>query len=183
MPSIYLPSYARSLVSDQDVSSTLTASLPLILLSTASVLGCVLVGFLSDRYHIAICILASSLGSTVAVFTLWGTATTLPKPLRLLSRLWPLRRLLHNYLLRLCKSDQEVRQARGCGLGFCLVGGRERGIGSVVSGPLSGALLQSGEAWPAALGYRSGYGAFMVFVGVTSLLGGISFPGMLLGRL
>ena len=57
-----------------------------------------------------------------------------------------------------------------------------RGIGSIVSGPLSEALLR-GRIWEgkAGLGYGSGYGSLIVFTGVTAAVGGISFLGKRLG--
>ena len=51
-----------------------------------------------------------------------------------------------------------------------------RGIGNVISGPLSEGLLD-GLPWlgQAAGGYGSGYGALIVFTGVTACFGGASF--------
>jgi hypothetical protein len=57
-----------------------------------------------------------------------------------------------------------------------------RGVGAVVSGPLSEALL-SGKPWQgdAGLGYGSGYGGLIVFTGVTATVGGVGFLGRRLG--
>lgn len=51
-----------------------------------------------------------------------------------------------------------------------------RGVGNVVSGPLSEGLLD-GLPWlgKAAGGYGSGYGGLIVFTGVTAILGGGSY--------
>lgn len=57
-----------------------------------------------------------------------------------------------------------------------------RGIGSVVSGPLSEALL-SERPWAgdAILGYGTGYGALIVFTGVSAMLGGMGWVGRRVG--
>jgi hypothetical protein len=58
-----------------------------------------------------------------------------------------------------------------------------RGIGSLLSGPLSEVLLR-GSSWEAnarGAGYGSKYGNLVVFTGVTAALGGISFLGKRLG--
>lgn len=52
-----------------------------------------------------------------------------------------------------------------------------RGVGNLVSGPVSESLLAK-KAWTqgeARLGYGTGYGSLMVFVGLTAFFGGISW--------
>lgn len=58
--------------------------------------------------------------------------------------------------------------------GFLAAG---RGIGNVISGPLSEALLKvySGYRGGAVSGYGGQYGILIIFTGVTALLGGFSF--------
>lgn len=57
-----------------------------------------------------------------------------------------------------------------------------RGVGSVLSGPLSEALLKGG-GWrdKAGAGYGSGFGELIVFTGITAAVGGMSFFGKRLG--
>lgn len=57
----------------------------------------------------------------------------------------------------------------------CLAAGR--GIGNVVSGPLSEALMGKGADWHAELAYGSGFGPLIVFTGVSAALGGLSCVG------
>lgn len=59
-----------------------------------------------------------------------------------------------------------------------------RGVGNMISGPLSGALMER-SPWEgkAGFGYGSGYGVLIVFTGVTALLGGSSFVWKRLGWL
>ena len=61
-----------------------------------------------------------------------------------------------------------------------LIGGK--GIGAVVSGPLSSALIQAPPWRGKAIGaYGSSYGALVLFTGITSVFGAASFGGRLLG--
>ncbi|EAW06524.1 putative MFS monocarboxylate transporter [Aspergillus clavatus NRRL 1] len=168
LPTIYLPTYARSIG-----ASSLTASLTVILLNLASVFGCIIMGTLVDRCHATTCILISTVGTVLATFLLWGFSISLA-PLFIFcvaygifagsfSSTWP-------------AVSGEVRKKNPFAdpsivLGFLCSG---RGIGNVVSGPLSGALL-AGEPWESsAYGYGSGYGGLIVFTGITALLGGLS---------
>ncbi|KAJ6151421.1 hypothetical protein N7470_007018 [Penicillium chermesinum] len=73
LPTIYLPMCARSLGASKFLSSfTVT------LFNLAAVFSNVLIGFLSDRYHVTICILISTVGTVLSVFFLWGFSTSLP---------------------------------------------------------------------------------------------------------
>ena len=71
------------------------------------------------------------------------------------------------------------RAESGLVLGWLAAG---RGIGSVISGPLSEALL-SERPWVgnALFGYGTGYGALIVFTGVSAMLGGTSWVGRRIG--
>lgn len=59
--------------------------------------------------------------------------------------------------------------------------GSGRGVGNILSGPLSRALIK-GDPWKGAVGgaYGSGYGVLIVFTGFTTFLGGLSVLGRLL---
>lgn len=72
VPSIYLPTYARSL----GLSSAATAA-TVALLNGAAVFGCVFIGILVDRYHVTTVILVSTIGAVVSVLVFWGLATSL----------------------------------------------------------------------------------------------------------
>ena len=52
-----------------------------------------------------------------------------------------------------------------------------RGIGCVISGPLSDVLLKSGNGWHATAAYGTGYGLLIIFTGITALLGGVAGVG------
>ncbi|KAF5855191.1 hypothetical protein ETB97_009745 [Aspergillus alliaceus] len=151
LPTIYLPTYARSLG-----ANNLTASLTIILLNLASVFGCVIMGSLVDRCHATTCILISTVGTVLATFLLWGFAVSLA-PLFIFcvayvvfagsfTSTWPA--ILGEVRRKNAYADP------GIVFGFLCSG---RGIGNVVSGPLSEALM-AGEKWTA--GNDSTFGGF-----------------------
>lgn len=178
LPSIYLPTYARSLG-----AGSLASTLTVILFNIASVVGCLIMGSIVDKYHVTTCILLSTIGSTAGVFLFWGLSASLPLLYLFcvvyglfagsFSSTWP----------GIMKEVQKKRSRADPGMVFAwLAAGR--GIGNVVSGPLSETLLK-GKPWlgQAALGYGSGYGGVIVFTGVTAMLGGVSFVGRRVGWL
>lgn len=176
IPNTYLPSYARTL-GLSSVSGTVTVSL----FNTTSVFSQVILGFLSDRLHITTVILISTIGATISVFLLWGFSTSLPL-LCIFSLVYGL--FAGGFTSTYTGSIQAVKRADDraeAGLIFGLLAAG-RGIGSIVSGPLSEALL-SERPWAgdAILGYGTGYGALIVFTGVSAMLGGMSWVGRRVG--
>ncbi|KAJ9296497.1 hypothetical protein DTO271G3_5195 [Paecilomyces variotii] len=170
LPTIYLPTYARRTLGVSNLIATLTV----ILVNLASVFGCVLMGTLVDRYHATTCILISTVGTTIAVFLLWGFSLSLA-PLLIFciaygifagsfSSTWP----------AVMKEVQKTNSLAEPTIVFAFLAAG-RGIGNVVSGPLSERLLH-GLPWQNAAGgaYGSGYGILIVFTGVTAFLGGLS---------
>ncbi|KKA20383.1 MFS monocarboxylate transporter [Rasamsonia emersonii CBS 393.64] len=170
LPSIYLPTYASHTLG----ASNLVASLTVILVNLASVFGCIIMGMLVDRCHVTTCIFISTVGSTVAIFLLWGFSLTLA-PLFIFciaygifagpfSATWP----------AIMKEVQKNANSAEPTIVFAFLAAG-RGIGNVVSGPLSEKLLQ-GFPWRDAAGgaYGSGYGTLIVFTGITAFLGGLS---------
>ena len=73
----------------------------------------------------------------------------------------------------------DPRAEAGLVIGMLAAG---RGVGSVVSGPLSEALL-SEKPWigEAAAGYGSGYGGLIVFTGISAMLSGVSWISRRIG--
>ncbi|KAK1147863.1 hypothetical protein N8T08_000377 [Aspergillus melleus] len=170
LPTIYLPSYARTLG-----ASTLYASLTAILFNVGTVIGCVIMGTFVDRYHATTCILISTIGSTIAVFVLWGVSLSLA-PLYVFciayglfagsfTSTWP--------AIFMAVRRQNPFADAGMVFGFLCAG---RGIGNVVSGPLSEALMKTD--WRGIGGaYAGSYGSLVLFTGISALLGGVSVIG------
>lgn len=172
IPNIYLPTYARSL-GLSPVAGTVTVSL----FNTTSVFGQVILGSLIDCIHVTSVTLISTIGATLSVFLLWGFAASLP--------LLCIFSLVYGFFAGAFTSTytgviQEVKKLdhrTEAGLVFGLLAAG-RGVGSVVSGPLSEALLNE-RPWvgEAIAGYGSGFGALIVFTGVSSMLSGVSWVG------
>lgn len=167
VPGIYLPIYAASLG-----ASTTAATATVALLSAAQVVGRIGAGVLSDRTDVTIVMLLASGGAAVAVLLGWGLATSVPA-LCVASLAYGLFgggfSTAYSGIIR----DVQVRQQEAdSSLIFgLLVGGR--GVGAVVSGLLSGVLIDGGQWRSAKFGYGSQYGPLIVFTGVTAIVGGI----------
>ena len=178
LPNIYLPSYARTLG-----LSSVAGAVTLALYNATSVFGQVILGALIDRLHVTTVILISTVGATVSVFLFWGLAVSLPL-LCIFSLVYGISAgaftATYTGMIREVQKKDDNAEA---GLVFGLLSAG-RGVGSVVSGPLSEALL-SERPWvgQAKLGYGTGYGAMIVFTGISATLGGISFVGRRVGWL
>lgn len=176
LPSIYLPSYARSIGATQSEGAA-----AVIVYNVASVVGCVIMGAIIDKYHVTTCSLLSTLGSTIGIFAIWGFSVSAP-PLFIFAleygvfagswvATWP-------GIVRTV-SEKKSSADRGTILAWIATG---RGIGNVVSGPLSEALVK-GMPWMgmAGYGYGTGYGPIIVFTGITAFLSGGSFVARRVG--
>ncbi|KAJ5232593.1 hypothetical protein N7468_005549 [Penicillium chermesinum] len=170
LPSLYLPTYAEML----GASSSLQA-LTVILFNVASVGGCVLMGAIVDKFHVTTCILISTVGSTIGVFLIWGFSLSLA-PLYVFSVVYGLFAGSYTSTWPGIMRDvvQKSPSAESSVVFACLAAGR--GVGNVVSGPLSEALVK-GLPWEGSVsyGYGSGYGTLIVFTGVSGLVGGGSY--------
>ncbi|CAG8123034.1 unnamed protein product [Penicillium nalgiovense] len=168
LPGIYLPTYARSIGATGFLSS-----LTVTLLNLASVFGSVTMGHLADRYHAITCITISTVGSTLAVFFLWGFASSLPT-LFVFSIAYGL--FAGCYSATWAGITHEVRRvdpSADATMIFSVIA-FGRGIGNVVSGPLSEAIV-SVDSWKgsAIAGYGSGYGLIILCTGLSCLLSGV----------
>lgn len=166
MPSTYLASYAINVG-----HSSITAPILLALLQLMSAPGGVIIGLLGDQFGASMAIIMASFGATLPVFLLWGLSVHFANLVAFVllygffagsfSSTWPC------IMQELTGSDNGSESSVIFGL---LLGGR--GLGFVLAGPVSGALLSlhekvSGEA----LGYATQYGPMIVFTGVTCMLG------------
>ncbi|KAI2620347.1 MFS general substrate transporter [Hypomontagnella submonticulosa] len=165
LPGIYLPTYARSALGAASYSSATTV----LLVNVASVFGCVAMGWFIDRFHVTTCILLSTVGATVGALVIWGLSSSLPL-LYFFCIMYGLFAGSYTSTWPGVMSDV-VRKGEATGSGYIdpsmvfgwLAAGR--GIGNVISGPLSENLIQ-GLPWKgdtAAYGYGSGYGSLIVF--------------------
>jgi hypothetical protein len=199
LPAIYLPTYARTALG----AGSLPAAVTVLALNVAAVAGCVLMGMLTDRLEVTTCIMISTVGAAGGTFLLWGLATNLPVLYLFCivyglfagayTSTWPgiMRQMMtaqatsggdgHDERGR--PASQRAGASSGAGssitvdpvmvFGILAMG---RGVGNVVSGPLSEALIK-GQPWlgQAFAGYGSGYGTLIAFTGVTATAGGASY--------
>ncbi|CAG8008705.1 unnamed protein product [Penicillium olsonii] len=168
LPGIYLPSHARS-VGASDFVSSLTVTL----LNLASVFGSVTMGHLADRYHPITCITISTVGSTLSLFFLWGFASTIPT-LLVFSFAYGL--FAGCYSATWSGITREVGRVNPKADATVIFGliAFGRGIGNVVSGPFSEALLTADPFKGSAIGgYGSGYGLVILCAGITTFMSGL----------
>jgi predicted MFS family arabinose efflux permease len=174
VPSIYLPTYARTLGASSAVSA-----LTLILINVATVFGCVIMGSIVDHWHITTCILLSTIGSTLSVFLLWGFATNLPLLLVFCAAYGFFAGSYTTTYPGVMKTLRNNAHTTDSTMVFAvLVAGR--GIGNVVCGPVSEMLIRVGEIGDRGL-YASVYGPLVIFTGISAALGGVSCFGRTLG--
>lgn len=141
----------------------------------------ILLGTLIDRMHVTSVILISTIGAMLSVFVFWGLAASLPL-LYIFSLIYGLfAGGFTSTWTGIIREVQKRDRRTEAGLVFGLLSAG-RGIGSVLSGPLSEALLRD-KPWTgeAALGYGTGYGGLIVFTGVSATLGGVSWIGRRVG--
>jgi MFS family permease len=172
LPQIYLPTIAVEMG-----ASTLMATLTLVVLNIAGVVGNVAMGSLIDRYHVTTCIAVSSFGSAIAVLVFWGSSVNLP--------ILYVFCILYGFfagsfsvsyagIMKLV-GRKVARTEPGIVMGALGLG---RGLGNTVSGPLSSALL-SGQSMHGALAYGKWFGPVILFTGCSALIGGVSIFGRL----
>ncbi|CAK7269160.1 hypothetical protein SEPCBS57363_003460 [Sporothrix epigloea] len=183
MPNTYLSAYAVSLGLEQSTAlATYAGPLLLALFSVASVPGTMFLGMLGDRLPATTVVLISSAGSAVSVFALWyvsDLASFHGNPLAILivfalaygffaggfSSTWSA--VLHD----MKKRDETANTSLVFGM---LMGGR--GLGFVLSGPISGALLAAGGGdgadGPSKTSVVIGeYAPIILCTGITAILG------------
>ncbi|PYI08183.1 putative MFS monocarboxylate transporter [Aspergillus sclerotiicarbonarius CBS 121057] len=176
LPSTYLPSYSTTAAGLSDTSGTLL----LALFNATSVVGGIVLGSLCDRFAVTNIMLLSSVGSGLSVLLFWGLSTSSSSAIALLV----LFSITYGFFAGgfsstwsgvLTQVKREVPSLE-TGLVFGLLAGG-RGIGSVISGPLSSALMQQGSLTGegGGIGYATDYGALILFTGVTAIFGGWSW--------
>ncbi|KAH0524280.1 hypothetical protein TsFJ059_006811 [Trichoderma semiorbis] len=182
LPGIYLPTYARVYLDAGDFPSALT----LLVLNVGSVIGCVAMGTLIDRLHVTTCLGIATVGTAIGTFFLWGLGSNMASLYVFCfvygmfagcyTSSWP---GIMSHLMSIGSGSREENSGSRSTYDPLMVVGwlsAGRGIGNVVSGPLSEALLK-GMPWQgqAAGGYGSGYGTLIAFTGATAVVGGSTF--------
>ncbi|QIX00975.1 hypothetical protein AMS68_006492 [Peltaster fructicola] len=172
LPGLYIPAYADSLG-----LPTYAGPLALGLYNIGFCAGTVGLGMIIDRYHVTNGILISTIGSLIAVFGFWGFTTTQPM-LYMFAILYGMFGGSFSVTWSGCVGalrQTDTNIDAGLVIGLMAAG---KGIGAVISGPLSAALLAA-DTWRghAGFAYGSGYGPLVVFSGVSAALGGTAWIG------
>lgn len=166
MPTTYLASYAT------DIGlPSITGPILLALFSMSSVPGGIIHGIVGDKVSATKVILLSSLGSALPIFLLWGLSQHIANLVVFVliygffaggfSSTWT------TMLREIQRDDAASDSSLLFGL---LLGGR--GIGFLLAGPLSGALLsEPGTISHDHIGYATAYGPMILCTGVTALFG------------
>ncbi|KAJ6157273.1 major facilitator superfamily domain-containing protein [Penicillium chrysogenum] len=148
------------------------ASLPVTLFNLGSIFGFIVMGWIVDRTHATTCILLSTVGSTLSVFLIWGFSLSLP-PLYVFSITYGV--FAGSYATTWPAVIGEIRKKKeladpGTIFAYLQAG---RGIGSIISGPLSEALVRYNFGGSTGWAYGSSYGPIIIFTGITAFLGGL----------
>jgi MFS family permease len=176
LPAVYLPTYASSLG-----ASGLESTVTVMLLNAAAFVGSLCMGAAVDRFDVVNCLFVSAMGSTLAVFLLWGFATSLA-PLYVFCLVYgAFAGCTASTWSAIIRDTKEKRSGADSGMVFAFLSAG-KGVSNLSSGPLSEALLHVGN-WRAGMAYGSGYGALIVFTGATALLSGWSFAAKRVGWL
>lgn len=163
LPPTYIASYAHTIG-----LPSITGAVLIALLSLASVFGSLIHGILGDHLPLQTVILISTLGTTISVFLFWGLAKHVAV-LAVFAMIYGFfaggfSSTYPGILKEMKNVDEGVDNGVVMGM---LLGGR--GVGFVVGGGVSSALLGGGKGgW----GYASEYGGVILCTGVTAVFGG-----------
>ncbi|KAF2636807.1 MFS general substrate transporter [Massarina eburnea CBS 473.64] len=163
LPAIYLPTYALSLG-----ASGLQSTVTIVLLNFAAFLGSLTMGTAVDKWDVTNCLAISAMGSTLAVFLLWGFATNLAVLYVFCVMYGAFAGCNSSSWSAVMRDTKAKRERADLGMIFAFLSAG-KGVANLCSGPLSEVLLHAGN-WKAGMAYGGGYGALIVFTGTTALL-------------
>lgn len=186
LPSTYLASYSTATLNLPETVGTMLVSL----FNGTSIFGGIALGMLCDRFAVTNILLVSSLGSALSVLLFWGLASSDPGSSREALALLTVFSLSYGFfaggfsstwsgMIAQIKRDSNSPSSLETGLVFGLLAGG-RGIGNVISGPLSTVLLRQGSLGDpggvdGSTGYDTEYGALILFTGITAFFGAWSW--------
>ncbi len=173
LPPLWLPSFAADLGLPR-----FAGSLGLAFINLATCFGAFLVGLLVDRYHISVAVSIVTVGQIVAIFVFWGL-TSSQAMLYVFALTWGLfgggfSSTWSGYAHAVGKSTPNGHVEAGLLLSLMAAG---RGVGAVITGPLSEKLLDVGWNSHAKFAYGTDYGVLIIFSGIFATLGGAAAVG------
>ncbi|KAF4554141.1 Hypothetical protein D9617_5g070180 [Elsinoe fawcettii] len=175
LPTLYMPSFARA-VGLPFLSGTIAVSVT----NGSTVVGMLTMGYLSDRLSVTSNMNICAVGTILSVFLFWSFAVYLPV-LYIFAVLYGIFAGGSAATWTGCTALlREKWPGTETGMLISLFS-LSRGLGSVLSGPLSGALVQ-GDSWKGAeFAWGSGYGSVIAFSGVTATAMTFGWCGRRLG--
>lgn len=171
LPINYLPSIAESIGLRGSVGS-----MTILCVNGAAIFGCVGVGALVDKFDVTSVLLAQSLLSCIAILVILGLTSSIT-PLFVFSCFYGLTAAAYTTTWGgVIRQIQQKHADTDANLIFGALA-LGRGVGSVISGPLSDVLLGKPQATQdtTTTVYASQYGRIIIFSGCTAVLGGISW--------
>lgn len=173
LPQLWIPSFAREIG-----LPPIAGPLALCLLNLAACGGYISQGIIVDRYHVTVAISVATLGSVLAIFVFWGL-TTSQAMLYVFVILWGLTG--GGFSANWAGCAAAIRKAgfhvdTGMVISLLCV---SKGVGSVVSGPISERLLRVAVWDGVGFAYGTRYGVVIVFTGVSAAMGGAACLGRL----
>lgn len=185
LPTTYLPSYSSSTIGLPETMGTMLVSL----FNATSIFGGIALGMLCDRFAVTNVLLLSSVGSALSVFLFWGMASSSDSGSSQAGiALLTLFSISYGFFAGgfsstwsgvITQIKQDSSSSLETGLVFGLLAGG-RGIGNVISGPLSTVLIRHGSlSGPKnghiETGYATQYGTLILFTGITAFFGAWSW--------
>lgn len=171
LPTNYLPTIAESL----GLGRTL-GSLTILCVNLTGIFGCIGVGALVDRFDVTLVLLGQGLLSCIAVFVALGFTTSIA-PLFVFSLLYGLTAAAYSTSWGgVIKELQQKHESTDANVVFGLLA-MGRGVGSIISGPLSETLVDESKSIHGAAisAYGSEYGSIIIFSGCTAFAGGLAW--------
>jgi len=177
LPTLYIPSFALAIG-----LPSFAGPLALALFNVAFAFGAVLIGTLVDRFHVTVAILTCTIGQMISIFIFWGL-TSSQAMLYIFAMLFGCFGGAFSCTWSGCANEMQRSERNGnvdVSMVVALLAAG-KGIGAVISGPLSERLLTL-DTWKGQAGfaYGSGYGLLLVFTGISATLGGTAWVGKML---
>lgn len=188
VPLLWVPSFASA----QGFPS-FSGTLALSLLNIAACGGLLLQGFLVDRFSVPLVMLGVTIVSALSIFLLWGLTVSQPL-LYVFVILWGLSGAGYPAMWSGCAQEMARHgfygNSPGAQYGYTIDTGlviglfcAMKGLASIVSGPISEALLSVKPLHGADYVYGGQYGPVIIFAGVMVMFGGTACFGKMVKAL
>ena len=196
MPLLYLPCKFRALRLSRTLGmftnsrllafavaqgwSPLTGTIAISVCNGANIIGATFVGWLVDHYHVTTALNFCTVGTVFAVFLFWSFSVYQPV-LYIFAITYGI--FSGGFIATWAGCSNPIRRNYPVETSMIIsLFTAGKGLGSIISGPLSGALVMS-DRWKNHVGfaYGSGYGYLILFSGITASFASLGWFGKKLG--